>query len=119
MKVSGKRNVLIFDLGGDTFDVSILTIEEDIFEVKSTARDVHLGGEDSDKSSLGVVERSLLDANIDKNNIDEVVLIGRSTRILQELQEFFNGTEIKNSIEEAAAVGASLEAATLQVYKIN
>jgi len=41
----GERNVLIFDLGGGTFDVSLLTIEEGIFEVKSTAGDTHLGGE--------------------------------------------------------------------------
>jgi heat shock protein 1/8 len=47
-KVSAERNVLIFDLGGGTFDVSILTIEEGIFEVKSTAGDTHLGGEDFD-----------------------------------------------------------------------
>jgi len=43
-----ERNVLIFDLGGGTFDVSILTIEDGIFEVKSTAGDTHLGGEDFD-----------------------------------------------------------------------
>jgi molecular chaperone DnaK (HSP70) len=49
-KVSGgeKRNVLIFDLGGGTFDVSILTIEEGVFEVKATSGDTHLGGEDFD-----------------------------------------------------------------------
>ena len=47
-KVSAERNVLIFDLGGGTFDVSVLTIEEDIFEVKSTSGDTHLGGEDFD-----------------------------------------------------------------------
>ncbi|XP_059933319.1 heat shock 70 kDa protein 1 [Gadus macrocephalus] len=45
---SSERNVLIFDLGGGTFDVSILTIEDGIFEVKSTAGDTHLGGEDFD-----------------------------------------------------------------------
>ncbi|VAI04599.1 unnamed protein product [Triticum turgidum subsp. durum] len=44
----GEKNVLIFDLGGGTFDVSLLTIEEGIFEVKSTAGDTHLGGEDFD-----------------------------------------------------------------------
>jgi L1 cell adhesion molecule like protein len=44
----GERNVLIFDLGGGTFDVSLLTIEEGIFEVKATAGDTHLGGEDFD-----------------------------------------------------------------------
>ncbi|XP_026331377.1 heat shock 70 kDa protein II-like isoform X2 [Hyposmocoma kahamanoa] len=43
-----ERNVLIFDLGGGTFDVSILTIEEGIFEVRATAGDTHLGGEDFD-----------------------------------------------------------------------
>ena len=45
---SSERNVLIFDLGGGTFDVSLLTIEEGIFEVKATAGDTHLGGEDFD-----------------------------------------------------------------------
>ncbi|KAH8918891.1 heat shock cognate 70 [Atractiella rhizophila] len=47
-KVEGERNVLIFDLGGGTFDVSLLTIEDGIFEVKATAGDTHLGGEDFD-----------------------------------------------------------------------
>ncbi|XP_065885179.1 heat shock cognate 71 kDa protein-like [Dysidea avara] len=48
-KKSGvERNVLIFDLGGGTFDVSVLTIEDGIFEVKATNGDTHLGGEDFD-----------------------------------------------------------------------
>ena len=47
-KVSGERNVLIFDLGGGSFGVSLLTIEDGIFEVKATAGDTHLGGEDFD-----------------------------------------------------------------------
>jgi molecular chaperone DnaK (HSP70) len=47
-KVTGERNVLIFDLGGGTFDVSLLTIEEGIFKVKATTGDTHLGGEDFD-----------------------------------------------------------------------
>ncbi|CAG8801180.1 22058_t:CDS:2 [Gigaspora margarita] len=47
-KVTSERNVLIFDLGGGTFDVSLLAIEEGIFEVKATAGDTHLGGEDFD-----------------------------------------------------------------------
>lgn len=47
-KVGMERNVLIFDLGGGTFDVSVLAIEEGIFEVKSTSGDTHLGGEDFD-----------------------------------------------------------------------
>jgi L1 cell adhesion molecule like protein len=48
----GEMNVLIFDLGGGTFDVSLLTIEEGIFEVKATAGDTHLGGEDFDQRMM-------------------------------------------------------------------
>jgi len=44
----GEKRVLIFDLGGGTFDVSILAIEDGVFEVKATAGDTHLGGEDFD-----------------------------------------------------------------------
>jgi heat shock protein 1/8 len=47
-KATGECNVLIFDLGGGTFDVFLLTIEEVIFEVKATAGDTHLGGADFD-----------------------------------------------------------------------
>merc|ERR1711966_519073 len=47
-KDQGERNVLIFDLGGGTFDVSLLSIEEGIFEVKATNGHTHLGGEDFD-----------------------------------------------------------------------
>merc|ERR1712151_212750 len=47
-KGSGERNILIYDMGGGTFDVSLLTIEDGIFEVKATAGDTHLGGEDFD-----------------------------------------------------------------------
>jgi L1 cell adhesion molecule like protein len=47
-KGKGEQNVLIFDLGGGTFDVSLLTIDDGIFEVKATSGDTHLGGEDFD-----------------------------------------------------------------------
>ncbi len=47
-KTKGERNVLIYDLGGGTFDVSLLTLDDGIFEVKATAGDTHLGGEDFD-----------------------------------------------------------------------
>lgn len=47
-----EHNVLIFDLGGGTFDVSLLTIDDGMFEVKSTAGDTHLGGEDFDLRML-------------------------------------------------------------------
>ncbi|BFU26636.1 heat shock protein 70 family [Entamoeba histolytica] len=193
-KSSGEKKVLIFDLGGGTFDVSVLAIEEGVFEVKATNGDTHLGGEDFDnrlvkyfigeiertykkdisgnaravrrlrtacerakrtlssasvanievdqlyegidfytsitrarfeeinidlfKSTIGPVSRVLEDAKIDKSSIDEVVLIGGSTRIpkvVEILKEFFNGKEPNKSInpDEAVAYGAAVQAAIL------
>jgi len=189
-----ESNVLIFDLGGGTFDVSILNIEGGIFEVKSTAGDTHLGGEDFDnrlvdhfvtefkrkhkkdisgnkralrrlrtacerakrtlsasaqanieidslfegidfytsitrarfeelcsdlfKGTLEPVEKALRDAKLDKASIDQIVLVGGSTRIpkIQKLlQDFFNGKELNKSInpDEAVAYGAAVQAAIL------
>merc|ERR1739838_404725 len=48
-KKEGEKNVLVFDLGGGTFDVSLLTIADGVFEVVSTNGDTHLGGEDFDQ----------------------------------------------------------------------
>jgi len=193
-KVEGEKNVLIFDLGGGTFDVSILAIDGGIFEVKSTAGDTHLGGEDFDnrmvnhfveefkrkhkkdisqnkralrrlrtacerakrtlsasaqanieidslfegidfytsitrarfeelnadlfRGTLEPVEKALRDAKLDKGAIDEIVLVGGSTRIpkVQKLlQDFFNGKELNKSInpDEAVAYGAAVQAAIL------
>ena len=189
-----KSNILIFDLGGGTFDVSILTIEDGIFEVKSTAGDTHLGGEDFDnrlvdhfikeflrkhkkdisqnkrairrlrtacerakrtlsasaqanieidslfegvdfytsitrarfeemcsdlfRGTLEPVEKALRDAKMDKSSIDDIVLVGGSTRIpkVQKLlSDLFNGKELNKSInpDEAVAYGASVQAAIL------
>merc|ERR1712007_216466 len=193
-KDQGERNVLIFDLGGGTFDVSVLTIDDGIFEVKATAGDTHLGGEDFDnrlvnhfiqefkrkhkkdltqnkrsvrrlrtacerakrtlsasaqaaieidslfegidfytsitrarfeelcadlfRGTLEPVEKALRDAKMDKSSIDEVVLVGGSTRIpkVQKLlTDFFNGKELNKSInpDEAVAYGAAVQAAIL------
>lgn len=189
-----EKNVLIFDLGGGTFDVSLLTIEEGIFEVKATAGDTHLGGEDFDnrmvdyflqdfkrrhrkdmsqnqrslrrlrtacerakrtlssstqahieidslfdgidfnstitrarfedlcmdyfKKCMDPVEKVLRDSKISKGGVDEVVLVGGSTRIpkIQSmLSDFFNGKEPCKSInpDEAVAYGATVQAAIL------
>merc|ERR1712165_481379 len=193
-KGEGECNVLIFDLGGGTFDVSILSIEDGIFEVKSTAGDTHLGGEDFDnrmvdhfvnefkrkhkkdlsgnkralrrlrtacerakrtlsasaqanieidslfegidfytsitrarfeelcsdlfKGTLDPVEKAMRDAKLDKSSINDVVLVGGSTRIpkIQKLlTDFFNGKELNKSInpDEAVAYGAAVQAAIL------
>ena len=48
-KKAGEKNIIVFDLGGGTFDVSLLTIDNGVFEVVATAGDTHLGGEDFDQ----------------------------------------------------------------------
>merc|ERR1719498_1167760 len=189
-----ERNILIFDLGGGTFDVSLLAIEEGIFEVKATNGHTHLGGEDFDnklvdyclvdfKKKTGIdikgnpralrrlrtqcekakrilsaahqapiecetlaegedyntnvsrakfeelcmdlfrycmppVESVLKDAEISKNQVHEIVLVGGSTRIPKiqtMLSDFFNGKAFNKSInpDEAVAYGAAVQAAIL------
>ena len=189
-----EKNVLIFDLGGGTFDVSLLNIDDGIFEVKATAGDTHLGGEDFDNllvkhfmneikrkhrhdisdnkrasrrlrtacekakrtlssSSTASIEidslfdgvdffssisrakfeslcmplfqkcidpvtRVLMDSGVGKNQVDDIVLVGWSTRItkIQELlSTFFSGKELSKKInpDEAVAYGASVQAAIL------
>ncbi|KAG0174250.1 Heat shock protein sks2 [Apophysomyces sp. BC1034] len=189
-----ERNVLIFDLGGGTFDVSLLTISGGVFAVKATAGNTHLGGEDFDNTlvnhfvqeikrkhkkditsdaralrrlrsaserakrtlssltqttvevdslfegidfqsnitrakfeeinsaafndTIEPVQRVLKDAKIDKKAVDEIVLVGGSTRIpkIQSLlQDVFDGKELNKSInpDEAVAYGAAVQAAVL------
>jgi heat shock protein 5 len=48
----GERNILVYDLGGGTFDVSLLTIDNGVFEVVATSGDTHLGGEDFDQRTM-------------------------------------------------------------------
>lgn len=73
-----EKNILIFDLGGGTFDVSLLAIEEGIFEVKATNGDTHLGGEDFDNK---LVDFCLADFK-KKTGLD----IGRNPRALRRLR---------------------------------
>ena len=189
-----EKNVLIYDLGGGTFDVSLLVIEGGLFEVRATSGDTHLGGADFDNrlvqhfiqefkrkhkhdisgnaravkrlnaacervkktlssttnSSLEIdalyegidfytsitrakfeelnsdifqrtmapVEQVLRDAKMSKSDVDEIVLVGGSTRIprvQQLLSDYFNGKELCKSInpDEAVAHGASVQAAIL------
>ncbi len=193
-KKEEEKTVLIFDLGGGTFDVSLLSIDDGIFEVKSTAGDTHLGGEDFDnvlmkhfieefkrkhmkdlsdnnrslrrlktacerakrglsssnsasieleslyegidfftnisrarfeslcmnlfQKCMSPITRVLQDAGVSKNQVDEIVLVGGSTRIpkVQELlSSFFNGKELNKGInqDEAVAYGAAVQAAIL------
>lgn len=194
-KASTEKNVLIFDLGGGTFDVSLLSIDDGIFEVKATAGNTHLGGEDFDnrlvehfkqefkrkqrkdisgnaralrrlrnqaerakrtlssahqasieidslyegvdfnttitrarfedlcgdyfRKCMEPVERCMQDAKMSKSQVDEIVLVGGSTRIpkVQELlQAYFNGKAPCKEInpDEAVAYGAAVQAAILE-----
>merc|ERR1711902_127766 len=179
-KKEGEKNVLVFDLGGGTFDVSLLTIDNGVFEVVATNGDTHLGGEDFDqrvmdhfiklykkkkgkdlrkdkralsaahqvrveveslfegedfsetltrakfeelnmdlfKGTLKPVQKVLEDADLTKKDIDEIVLVGGSTRIpkVQSLvKEYFNGKEPSKGInpDEAVAYGAAVQAGVL------
>lgn len=193
-KTGQEQNILIFDLGGGTFDVSLLTIEDGVFEVKATAGDCHLGGEDFDnrmvdhfvqefkrktrkdmsdhpralrrlrtacerakrtlststqahleidslfdgidfnstisrakfeelnmdyfRKCMEPVEKVLSDSKTSKSKVNEIVLVGGSSRIpkIQEmLSEYFNGKPLNKSInpDEAVAYGAAVQAAIL------
>merc|ERR1719461_138461 len=67
---SDEQQVLIFDLGGGTFDVSLLTIDEGVFEVNATAGDTHLGGEDFDNKLVQYCVNRFCKANgVDKEKL--------------------------------------------------
>jgi len=195
------KTVLVYDMGGGTFDVSLLEIEDGVFEVKSTAGDTHLGGEDFTnrlvdfciaeferknpgtsvrknlrafrrmqsecdnvkrvlsssaqatleidsllegvdfsflvsrakfeelnadlfRKSMDSVNRVLSDGKVNKKDVDEVVLIGGSTRIpkvQQMIKSYFDGKEPCKSInaDEAVAYGAAVQAAVLTDKKMS
>jgi len=79
-KKSGEKNVVVFDLGGGTFDVSLLTIDNGVFEVVATAGDTHLGGEDFDQR---LTEHFVKIFKKKNNNID----IKKDPRALQKLKQ--------------------------------
>ncbi|RLN61533.1 hypothetical protein BBP00_00005340 [Phytophthora kernoviae] len=193
-KAQGEKNVLVFDLGGGTFDVTLLAIDGGVFEVLATNGDTHLGGEDFDqrimqyfikkwkkdknidvasdkralqklrreaervkralsaqaqarleieslldgedfteslsrarfeklnedlfKKTLGPVERVMKDADLKKSEVDEIVLVGGSTRIpkvQQLIKDYFNGKEPSRGVnpDEAVAYGAAVQGVPL------
>jgi heat shock protein 5 len=193
-KTKAETRIIVYDLGGGTFDVSLLSIDEGVFEVMATAGDTHLGGEDFDnrvieyfvkqykkktgtdvstnlralgklkrevekskrtlssqqstrleiesfedgndfsdtltrakfeelnldlfRKTMKPVEQVLKDAGVKKEDIDEVVLVGGSTRIpkvQQLLKEFFGGRDPSKGInpDEAVAYGAAVQGGIL------
>ena len=190
-KTEGEHQIIVYDLGGGTFDVSLLSIGGGVFEVLATAGDTHLGGEDFDhqlvkhfaslfkkrhridvssnpkaiaklkreaekakralssqistrveidsffngidfseqvsrvkfenmnieffNKTLAPLEKVLKDAHLQKSEIDDIVLVGGSTRIpmIQELiEKFFDGKRVSKGInpDEAVAYGAAVQA---------
>lgn len=73
-----EKNIIVFDLGGGTFDVSLLTIDDGVFEVLATAGDTHLGGEDFDQRVTDYFVKIFKK----KNNVD----IKKDSRALQKLK---------------------------------
>ncbi len=95
----GERNVLVFDLGGGTFDVTLLTIDDGIFEVKSTAGDTHLGGEDFDSR---LVNHCLEDFKR-KNKVD----ISTNQRAVRRLRSACE--RVKRTLSSAATATVEIE----------
>ncbi|KAI6003311.1 heat shock protein 70 family [Pisolithus orientalis] len=192
-KKGGESQIIVYDLGGGTFDVSLLSIDDGVFEVLATAGDTHLGGEDFDnrvidylvkqykkktgtdvstnmramgklkrevekakrtlssqqstrieiesfedgndfsetltrakfeelnmdlfRKTMKPVEQVLKDANVKKEDIDEVVLVGGSTRIpkVQQMLKDYFGKEPSKGInpDEAVAYGAAVQGGIL------
>ena len=82
---SGERFVLIYDLGGGTFDVTVLSIDDGVFEVKSTAGDTHLGGEDFDRRLVQYLLHDFCKKNkLDINTVEKNVKTARRLHIAAE-----------------------------------
>jgi heat shock protein 1/8 len=100
-KDAPEKNVLIFDLGGGTFDVSILSIEDGVFEVKATAGDTHLGGEDFDAR---VVQHCIADIKR-KTKVD----ISSNVRAVRRL---------KTTVEKAKRTLSATSSATIEIESL-
>jgi L1 cell adhesion molecule like protein len=111
LQLFGKRNVLIFDLGGGTFDVSIITIEDGKYEVKATVGDTHLGGEDFDNRMVDhfvhqFKHKNNVDLTINKHAVGKLRtacerakrMISSSTQVCVEIDGLFEGIDFYTSI---------------------
>ncbi|MBI5009239.1 MAG: molecular chaperone DnaK [Bacteroidia bacterium] len=134
-KKSQDLKIAVFDLGGGTFDISILELGDGVFEVKSTNGDTHLGGDDFDHKIIDWLAEEFLkeegldlrkvepcklalrDSGFSISDIDEVLLVGGSTRIpaIQQLVEKFFGKTPSKGVnpDEVVAVGAAIQGGVL------
>lgn len=113
-KTKAETNILVFDLGGGTFDVSILTIDSGIFEVISTSGDTHLGGEDFDQRTMDYLmktfrKKSNKDASADKRSQQKLKReVEKAKRALSsthevkiEIENFFDGADFSETLTRA------------------
>jgi L1 cell adhesion molecule like protein len=113
-KAKKEMTVLIFDLGGGTFDVSLLSIDEGVFEVKATAGDTHLGGEDFDQRMMDhFVKEFKRQHKLDLTQSDRAVrrlrtacerakrTLSSSTKANIEIDSLFEGIDFNSSITRA------------------
>jgi heat shock protein 5 len=113
-QTSGEKNILVFDLGGGTFDVSVLTIDNGVFEVIATNGDTHLGGEDFDQRVMDYLlkqfkKKSGKDASKDKRAIQKLRREAeRAKRQLSqqhqakiEIESFFDGEDFVETLTRA------------------
>ncbi|XP_049848478.1 luminal-binding protein 2-like [Schistocerca gregaria] len=109
-----EKNILVFDLGGGTFDVSILTIDNGIFEVLATNGDTHLGGEDFDQRVINYLldrfkQATKLDASKDARAIQRLrrevehakKTLSNLHKVHIEIESFFNGHNFKETLTRA------------------
>jgi len=113
-KKGGEKNILVFDLGGGTFDVTLLTIDNGVFEVLSTNGDTHLGGEDFDQRVMQyfikmLKKRDNLDITTDKRAMQKLRReIERVKRTLSsqhqarlEIESLIEGTDFSETLTRA------------------
>ena len=113
-KKGGEKNILVFDLGGGTFDVTLLTIDNGVFEVLATNGDTHLGGEDFDQRVMQyfikmLKKRDNLDISIDKRALQKLRReVERVKRTLSaqhqarlEIEGLMEGTDFSESLTRA------------------
>jgi endoplasmic reticulum chaperone BiP len=108
------QNVLVFDLGGGTFDVSLLTIDDGVFEVLATSGDTHLGGEDFDQRTMKYViqlfkQQTGKDCSDNKRSVQKIRKeVERAKRVLSssheariEIEALFDGVDFSTKLTRA------------------
>jgi heat shock protein 5 len=113
-KGQGEKNIIVFDLGGGTFDVSLLTIDSGVFEVVATAGDTHLGGEDFDQRVMEYLLKSFekktgKDATKSKHAIQKLKrevenakrALSSTHQVTIEIEAFYDGEDLNETLSRA------------------